>query len=233
MITTTTSASVLSITPSVTTTTSTSTEKSDKPKQAEIVEIKSEHASPQKSKEATSPTSTTAPMHNSDSLPSISRPVTAPWRIESALSCSAEGKESPRGGEFDYNYGSPDSPLSKMDLITLGSPVEIDNICTRESCNGNVTQLEMPPPERLLPVGPCQDVISITDRLHRALTNDCCSSKYTKNFRHIAICNFFSISLKIHKTRKKNIQQATPKGNRNRLLPRTKPQSKTALINLI
>lgn len=89
------------------------------------MEIKSEPTSPRKSGEPISPGTTSAPIHNSDSLTSLSRPVTAPWRIESALSCSTEGKypseSSPRGGDFDYNYGSPDSPLSKMDVLTLGS----------------------------------------------------------------------------------------------------------------
>ncbi|CAL4121124.1 unnamed protein product [Meganyctiphanes norvegica] len=56
-----------------------------------------------------------------------------------------------------HSIRSPQSPLSMMDLITLGSPVELTS--TDGSPNGTTPQecLEIPTPERLLSVGPEKD----------------------------------------------------------------------------
>uniref|UniRef100_A0A1B6C403 Protein unc-79 homolog n=1 Tax=Clastoptera arizonana TaxID=38151 RepID=A0A1B6C403_9HEMI len=55
--------------------------------------------------------------------------------------------------EENMTYCSPDSPLSKMDVITVGSPVD-PNTCNSDlNSFYSVSQLELPPPERLLPIG--------------------------------------------------------------------------------
>lgn len=53
----------------------------------------------------------------------------------------------------ENTYGSPDSPLSKMDVITVGSPVDPNLSQSDVGSLHSVTQLELPPPERLLPIG--------------------------------------------------------------------------------
>ncbi|XP_018400157.1 PREDICTED: protein unc-79 homolog isoform X2 [Cyphomyrmex costatus] len=69
-------------------------------------------------------------------------------------------------------YGSPESPLSKMDILTVSSSFEQDS----ETCMSSditsphsVSQLEFPTPERLLPVGPQRDFPSLVDRVRQAL----------------------------------------------------------------
>ncbi|XP_020280656.1 protein unc-79 homolog isoform X3 [Pseudomyrmex gracilis] len=69
-------------------------------------------------------------------------------------------------------YGSPESPLSKMDVLTVSSSFEQDS----ETCMSSditsphsISQLEFPTPERLLPVGPQRDFSSLVDRVCQAL----------------------------------------------------------------
>ncbi|KYN09887.1 Protein unc-79 like protein [Trachymyrmex cornetzi] len=69
-------------------------------------------------------------------------------------------------------YGSPESPLSKMDILTVSSSFEQDS----ETCMSSditsphsVSQLEFPTPERLLPVGPQRDFPSLVERVRQAL----------------------------------------------------------------
>ncbi|KZC06519.1 Protein unc-79 like protein [Dufourea novaeangliae] len=54
-------------------------------------------------------------------------------------------------------YGSPESPLSKMDVLTVSSSFDQNSeTCTSASdiaSPGSISQLELPKPERLLPVG--------------------------------------------------------------------------------
>ncbi|XP_078033882.1 UNC-79 domain-containing protein [Augochlora pura] len=58
----------------------------------------------------------------------------------------------------EESYGSPDSPLSKMDVLTVSSSFDQNSeTCTSVSdiaSPRSISQLELPKPERLLPVGP-------------------------------------------------------------------------------
>ncbi|XP_015191031.1 PREDICTED: protein unc-79 homolog isoform X6 [Polistes dominula] len=71
-------------------------------------------------------------------------------------------------------YGSPESPLSKMDMLTVsqGSSFEQDS----ETCMSSdvtsprsISQLEFPMPERLLPVGPQRDISRLAERVRQVL----------------------------------------------------------------
>ncbi|XP_012272273.1 protein unc-79 homolog [Orussus abietinus] len=69
--------------------------------------------------------------------------------------------------------GSPESPLSKMDVLTVGSSFDQDS----ETCMSSditsprsISQLEFPMPERLLPIGPQRDVVSsLVEKVRQAL----------------------------------------------------------------
>jgi hypothetical protein len=54
---------------------------------------------------------------------------------------------------------SPSSPLSLMDIITVGSPVNLDS-CPESSSSSVVTVTPAKPPqeERLLPIGPSRNL---------------------------------------------------------------------------
>lgn len=69
-------------------------------------------------------------------------------------------------------YGSPESPLSKMDVLTVSSSFEQDS----ETCMSSdvtsprsISQLELPTPERLLPIGPQRDMYRLAERVRQAL----------------------------------------------------------------
>ncbi|XP_072766929.1 protein unc-79 homolog isoform X2 [Anoplolepis gracilipes] len=70
-------------------------------------------------------------------------------------------------------YGSPESPLSKMDILTVSSSFEQDSeTCVSSDITSphSVSQLEFPTPERLLPVGgPQRDFPSLVERVRQAL----------------------------------------------------------------
>ncbi|XP_032682267.1 protein unc-79 homolog isoform X3 [Odontomachus brunneus] len=69
-------------------------------------------------------------------------------------------------------YGSPESPLSKMDILTVSSSFEQDSeTCVSSDITSphSVSQLEFPTPERLLPVGPLRDFSSLVERVCQAL----------------------------------------------------------------
>ncbi|XP_076392328.1 UNC-79 domain-containing protein isoform X5 [Megachile rotundata] len=69
-------------------------------------------------------------------------------------------------------YGSPESPLSKMDVLTVSSSFDQDS----ETCMSSditsprsISQLEFPMPERLLPVGPHRDFSGLVEHVRQAL----------------------------------------------------------------
>ncbi|KAK9304372.1 hypothetical protein QLX08_004330 [Tetragonisca angustula] len=69
-------------------------------------------------------------------------------------------------------YGSPESPLSKMDVLTVSSSFDQDS----ETCMSSditsprsISQLEYPMPERLLPVGPHRDFSGLVEHVRQAL----------------------------------------------------------------
>ncbi|XP_052119474.1 protein unc-79 homolog isoform X4 [Frankliniella occidentalis] len=78
-------------------------------------------------------------------------------------------KNSSRFRSDEIGYGSPESPLSKMEIMTIGSPVEIDS----ENNVSEVTSLhsiEIPPTERLLPIGSnSENVQNFVERVRQAL----------------------------------------------------------------
>uniref|UniRef100_A0A1A9X1K3 Protein unc-79 homolog n=1 Tax=Glossina brevipalpis TaxID=37001 RepID=A0A1A9X1K3_9MUSC len=63
-------------------------------------------------------------------------------------------------------YGSPDSPLSKMNVMPNPTD-ELDASCLPTP--KNITSLEIPTPERLLPIGPQESVTAIVERVREAL----------------------------------------------------------------
>nr|CAD7255823.1 unnamed protein product [Timema shepardi] len=72
-------------------------------------------------------------------------------------------------------YGSPESPLSKMDIMTVGSPVELDSENYGSSdvtSTCSISQLEFPLPERLLTIGSRdgkEDITNLVERVRQAL----------------------------------------------------------------
>ncbi|KAJ9597429.1 hypothetical protein L9F63_011723, partial [Diploptera punctata] len=80
----------------------------------------------------------------------------------------------PRNVKAEETYGSPESPLSKMDVMTVGSPVELDsenNASSEVTSTCSMTQLEIPMPERLLPIGSHtkEGMACLADKLRQAL----------------------------------------------------------------
>ncbi|XP_054270817.1 protein unc-79 homolog isoform X2 [Macrosteles quadrilineatus] len=72
-----------------------------------------------------------------------------------------------RRQEETTNYGSPDSPLSKMDVISVESPQESQTDSVQ-----SVSHLEMPPQERLLPIG--SSVPALVQHVRQALGVNSC-----------------------------------------------------------
>ncbi|XP_049954031.1 protein unc-79 homolog [Schistocerca serialis cubense] len=81
--------------------------------------------------------------------------------------------------QSEDTYSSPESPLSKMDVMTVGSPMDIDsenNVSSEVASTCSASHLEFPVPERLLPVGPKQkDLSSLVEHVKHALSivSDC------------------------------------------------------------
>ncbi|XP_055852716.1 protein unc-79 homolog isoform X5 [Episyrphus balteatus] len=65
------------------------------------------------------------------------------------------------------NYGSPDSPLSKMSVMP--NPSESETEISSLPAPKKITQLEIPTPERLLPIGPQEGVPALVDRIREGL----------------------------------------------------------------
>uniref|UniRef100_A0A1A9ZXT2 Protein unc-79 homolog n=1 Tax=Glossina pallidipes TaxID=7398 RepID=A0A1A9ZXT2_GLOPL len=63
-------------------------------------------------------------------------------------------------------YGSPDSPLSKMNVMPNPTD-ELDSSCL--PAPKSITSLEIPTPERLLPIGPQESVTAIVERVREGL----------------------------------------------------------------
>lgn len=85
---------------------------------------------------------------------------------DSRLSANHKKLTSKALKKSDKAYGSPDSPLSKMSVM----PNPVDEIDTASlPPPKNVGALEIPTPERLLPIGTQESVAVITDRLRESL----------------------------------------------------------------
>lgn len=68
----------------------------------------------------------------------------------------------------NHYYGSPESPLSRMDLM---SPPETDlSTDGTELMSPSSVKLEIPTPERLLPIGNKESVSTLADRVREALS---------------------------------------------------------------
>lgn len=74
-----------------------------------------------------------------------------------------------RGIDRRNFYGSPESPLSRMDIL---SPPETDVSTDGDTLvsPSSLRQLEIPTPERLLPIGNKDSVSSLVDRVREALS---------------------------------------------------------------
>ncbi|KAF6204812.1 hypothetical protein GE061_018974 [Apolygus lucorum] len=81
-------------------------------------------------------------------------------------------KALPRSPRYE-TYGSPDSPLSKMDIITVGSPIELDNEGNANQSDSvsqsSVSQLEIPLQERLLPIGATHNMAHLVQHVRQVL----------------------------------------------------------------
>ncbi|XP_017885375.1 protein unc-79 homolog isoform X4 [Ceratina calcarata] len=69
-------------------------------------------------------------------------------------------------------YGSPESPLSKMDVLTVSSSFDQDSeTCVSSDITSprSISQLELPMPERLLPVGLQRDFTGLVEHVRQAL----------------------------------------------------------------
>ncbi|XP_034177759.2 UNC-79 domain-containing protein [Osmia lignaria lignaria] len=69
-------------------------------------------------------------------------------------------------------YGSPESPLSKMDVLTVSSSFDQDSetcVSSEITSPRSISQLEFPMPERLLPVGPHRDFSGLVEHVRQAL----------------------------------------------------------------
>ncbi|XP_066589783.1 protein unc-79 homolog [Prorops nasuta] len=75
----------------------------------------------------------------------------------------------------DDTYGSPESPLSKMDVLTVNSSFDQDSETgifsdiTSPPSISQLPNLKLPLPERLLPVGPQRDFVSLAERVRQVL----------------------------------------------------------------
>ena len=71
---------------------------------------------------------------------------------------------------------SPPSPLSLMDIITVGSPVNLDSVISESSSSSVVTvaaPISKPPPEeRLLPIGPTRQAMNIQAKPEPEMSKD-------------------------------------------------------------
>ncbi|XP_011310336.1 protein unc-79 homolog isoform X3 [Fopius arisanus] len=86
---------------------------------------------------------------------------------------STLARPNPRILRCDEAYGSPESPLSKMDVLTVNSSFEQDSeTCASSDMTSprSMSQLEFPMPERLLPVGMSREgVTGLVERVRQAL----------------------------------------------------------------
>ncbi|CAK9822552.1 Protein unc-79 homolog [Anthophora retusa] len=107
------------------------------------------------------------PPHHMTALPSVERllPIgtstrtTGPRPAQRILRC-------------EDAYGSPESPLSKIDVLTVSSSFDQDSetcISSDITSPRSISQLEFPMPERLLPVGPHRDFTGLVEHVRQAL----------------------------------------------------------------
>ncbi|XP_059468536.1 protein unc-79 homolog isoform X3 [Neocloeon triangulifer] len=83
------------------------------------------------------------------------RSTTKPFRVSQQHSIRSE----------DYFFGSPDSPLSKMEVQTISSPIEV-----KEADFSLLSSLEIPNQERLLPIGSSRETVyNFADKMKTCL----------------------------------------------------------------
>ncbi|XP_063983209.1 protein unc-79 homolog isoform X2 [Diachasmimorpha longicaudata] len=86
---------------------------------------------------------------------------------------SALQRSNPRILKCEEAYGSPESPLSKMDVLTVNSSFEQDSeTCASSDMTSprSMSQLEFPMQERLLPIGMNRESVSgLVERVRQAL----------------------------------------------------------------
>ncbi|XP_065352317.1 protein unc-79 homolog isoform X2 [Cloeon dipterum] len=88
-------------------------------------------------------------------LQSSPRNTTTPFRVAHQYSIRSE----------EYFFGSPDSPLSKMEVQTISSPIEV-----RETEFKILSSLEVPSQERLLPIGSSRETVAnLADKMKTCL----------------------------------------------------------------
>lgn len=134
--------------------------------------------------------STNGSGESSEKRPAVNKPTSGEQpkkpmgRHKTIVECSAGTSSSSNGNEdarlsgiqkkasskalkrSDKTYGSPDSPLSKMSVM----PNPVDEIeASSLPPPKNIGALEIPTPERLLPIGTQASVTTITDRLREGL----------------------------------------------------------------
>lgn len=102
----------------------------------------------------------------------IETSITSPATTTATPSSSADDHSKKvaylRSIERKQNYfGSPETPMSRMDLM---SPPTTDQSTEGDHLSPTVGKLEIPTPERLLPVGGKENVTTMVDRVREALS---------------------------------------------------------------
>lgn len=126
-------------------------------------------------------TPATTPISNTGISPSNEEARGGP---NSKLS-SSHNKRTLKSFDKSVDYGSPDSPLSKMNIMTnpaqdvadgMLSPKRFEIVLMSETCNDanifcSISQLEFPTPERLLPIGQHgkDGISSLVEKVREAL----------------------------------------------------------------
>lgn len=132
--------------------------------------LSDDSSSPAVSSMSSQPTST-----ENGSLPHPQHPILVAPTVERLLPIGTGTRSGlvRRVIKCEDTYGSPESPLSKMDVLTVSSSFEQDSETGASSditSPRSMSQLEFPMPERLLPVGiHNQSVTGLVERVRQAL----------------------------------------------------------------
>lgn len=102
------------------------------------------------------------------SITPASTPTSVTGGGTSPMSNSEKLKKNYKSFDSNHEYGSPESPLSKMNVMTPPSSDTGDGLLSPKS----VQQLEIPTPERLLPIGQLgkEGIAVLAERVREALT---------------------------------------------------------------
>lgn len=124
---------------------------------------------------STSPDQKTMEVQKRAVEPYIASASSSAYTIQDLPQCAENrGVRSIQQGQLKHldrssNYVSPETPLSKMDLM---NPPPLEETTSTLMTPTNLVQLEIPTPERLLPIGQYgkENISALEDRVREALT---------------------------------------------------------------